>query len=100
MFVHLPPPRSQAPILINLLGIKGLITDNNNVLDYLLTEMKDKGSWTFVRMAMVADAASKGVIKPIKGNSPPKVIFSDVAKYCVDTAFNSESSRQAVVPGY
>ena len=74
MFVHLPPPRSQAPILINLLGIKGSFPDNINVMDYLLTEMKDKGSWTFVRMVMVADAASKGVIKPMapRGTTHPR----------------------------
>jgi uncharacterized protein len=95
-----PAPDQPSPIFIRvmrvllapLLGISGMLRDNDEIMKFLTAEAKDL-EWTVTRPGMIKDAATKGAIKPAD-RPGPAVTYADVAAFNLDRVLSDAPPRQ------
>ncbi len=94
-----PPLGCFPSCLVSLFNVKGMVLDNNAVQRFLATEAVEV-PFTVVRMGMVGDAPSKGVLKAVPKNSGGKVTFTDVATLLLGLAFGGGHTRAFLFAQY
>jgi NAD(P)-dependent dehydrogenase (short-subunit alcohol dehydrogenase family) len=75
-------------LIVPMVGIKAMVSDNREVTEYLTTGAGQKSGvqFTIVRMGYPKEAGSQGTIVPVKFNPTGAVTFSDMGLFLVRLA--------------
>jgi uncharacterized protein len=86
------------PVLGTMMGITGMLRDNDAVMAYLKDEAKDI-DWTVTRPGQLKEQPSKGALKPIDSLSGT-AHFCDLATFTLNTVQSGAYVREFPYVGY